>query len=347
MVAIVTGNGLGLERSSGQVLGSKGQLGDASFGTQGENVTVNAATGNLVIERTDEIVIGQGPDSVIHSVYNSLGSYNGLGANGTAGAWQLSVQRHLTALPATPNSANSTITLSDWDGSDVVYTYDASRTAYVSTEGPGAYDTITYRTSDSMWLWQDGNTRITETYGATGDLRTVTDIDGNTITYPAVNGTSATVTDATGYTFEKTAIPSGANLTLGQLTTTLSSGPNVTRTYYTYDSASRLAIIINDPAPTDNSIVDNNYVVTTYTYVDSTSHLISSIAQTGGARLDFTYDASNRVTSITQTIATGIGEKTGASLIRKYDRRAQLAGPASLSCQSVNSGAQYIIDRQV
>jgi len=73
MVAIVTSAGLGLDRNSGLVLGSRGQLGSAAFGLYGENVTVNAATGNLVIDRTDEILIGQGPDSAIARSYNSLG----------------------------------------------------------------------------------------------------------------------------------------------------------------------------------------------------------------------------------------------------------------------------------
>ena len=73
MVAVVTGTGLGVENSSGWVLGSRGQLGSASFGRFGENVYVNAATGNLAINRTDEILIGQGPDDAIARTYNSLG----------------------------------------------------------------------------------------------------------------------------------------------------------------------------------------------------------------------------------------------------------------------------------
>src|SRR5215469_2714208 len=112
MVAIVTGNGLGLERSSGLVLGSNGQLGSAAFGRYGEDVTVNAATGNLVIGRTDEILIGQGPDSVISRSYNSLGSSSGLGTNDN---WQLNDERHVTGLTGTVNTAGSTITLIDWD----------------------------------------------------------------------------------------------------------------------------------------------------------------------------------------------------------------------------------------
>jgi len=42
MVAVVTGNGLGLQRTSGFVLGSGGTLGDAATGRLGSNVTVNA-----------------------------------------------------------------------------------------------------------------------------------------------------------------------------------------------------------------------------------------------------------------------------------------------------------------
>ena len=54
MVAIVTGNGLGLQSSS-LGLGSKGQVGGAAFGQGGEQLYVNAANGNLVIRDRDEL----------------------------------------------------------------------------------------------------------------------------------------------------------------------------------------------------------------------------------------------------------------------------------------------------
>ena len=62
MVGIVSGQGLGLERSSASILGSRGQLGWASMGRGGDNVFVNATTGNLVITRQDEFLLGLGPD---------------------------------------------------------------------------------------------------------------------------------------------------------------------------------------------------------------------------------------------------------------------------------------------
>ncbi len=91
MVAIVTGAGLGLDRSSAKVFDAVGQdggeLGDATFGRYGENVYVNAATGNLMIDRTDEVLIGLGPDDVIGRSYNSLSTNQGYDAQHS---WQIS-----------------------------------------------------------------------------------------------------------------------------------------------------------------------------------------------------------------------------------------------------------------
>jgi hypothetical protein len=58
MVGIVTSSTLGLDASSRDVLGPQGQIGSAGLGRSGEGVYVNAATGNLVIQRQDEMSQG-------------------------------------------------------------------------------------------------------------------------------------------------------------------------------------------------------------------------------------------------------------------------------------------------
>lgn len=81
MVAVVTGAGLGLERSSGFVLGSNGQLGQAAIGRAGDNVYVNAASGNLLVQNIDEMLFGLGQDVDVGRAYNSLGSGGWQGNN--------------------------------------------------------------------------------------------------------------------------------------------------------------------------------------------------------------------------------------------------------------------------
>ena len=63
MVAVVTGGGLGLNLGSGSVLGGAGVGGAAAFGRQSDRVYVNAASGNLVVQTRDELLMGRGLDA--------------------------------------------------------------------------------------------------------------------------------------------------------------------------------------------------------------------------------------------------------------------------------------------
>jgi len=89
MVALVAGSGLGLERSSAFVLGSRGVVGQAGLGRASDNVYVNAATGNLVVQNADEMLIGLGPDSAIARTYNSQGDFTDDNGDRDAGAVRL------------------------------------------------------------------------------------------------------------------------------------------------------------------------------------------------------------------------------------------------------------------
>jgi YD repeat-containing protein len=313
MVAILTGNGLGLERSSASVLGARGTIGGASHGRAGENVFVNATNGNLILNNRDELLIGRGPDSAINRTYNSLGQLDGDNNDN----WRMSAHRRLFALTGSINAAGSTLKLLDWDGSEILYTYDASRAGYFSTEGAGAYDKIVR--SGTGWDWIDGSGLFTERYeDFTVDYARIAsrrdterDANGNpvnAITYSYSGDKISRITTADGnYT---DLIWSGNNLT--QLTTTYTDTQTgqtktLTRTRYTY-SGNRLASVTTDLSPEDNSIADGRVYTTSYTY-DANGRVLS-IAQTDSTHLSFIYDGQGRVTSFTEKVDVGVTRTT-------------------------------------
>ena len=305
MVAVVTGNGLGLERSSAFVLGSRGQVGSAGLGRANDGVYVNAATGNLVVANRDEFLIGRGLDSAINRTYNSLGTFTDDNGDNWA-----SIGSRVVDLVGTLNTAGSYLDRIGWDGDRTRYYYDTSKSAYVSWEGAGAYDAVTY--NGSNWKWQDGDTGVVETYDATIANRVMskTDRDGNTITYTYTGDKITTITTADGNYTNLTW--SGNNLTSLATTyfdTQTSTNKTLTRTRYTYDGSNRLSTVTVDLSPEDNSIADSRTYVTTYTY-DGSSKRIASIAQTDGSLLSFTYDGSGRVVTFVQAVETGVTRTT-------------------------------------
>ncbi len=168
MVGVVTGNGLGLSGSSLSVLGAGGQLGVAGGGQGGDAAYVNAKTGNLILQRQDELLVGMGPDIGVARTYNSNATFDFDNNDG----WQLSLYRKLSALTGTVNTAGSTITRTEADGAQQVYSYTSGQ--YTNRDGGGAYDTLTYTAGTNTWTWTDGSTQTTETYDAsptTGEWR--------------------------------------------------------------------------------------------------------------------------------------------------------------------------------
>ncbi|WP_150115346.1 RHS repeat protein, partial [Pelagerythrobacter marensis] len=326
MVAIFSGSGEGLIRSSANILGAAGQIGGASLGRGGENVSVNAATGNLVIARRDEFLAGRGPDATVERTYNSLT----LATDGDNGdQWHQSTVRRLFGLTGTLNTAGSTIKRQAGDGSIIVHTWNAAQAAYVATDGDGAHDTIVK--SGSTWIWTDGSSRVTETYEAyVADpsvfrIKEQKDSDGYRVSFAYVSGTNKLdriTTHNHGYANADTGIAeqsyiqyvwSGNNIArivtgytdYGDSSTAADNvNRTLTRTRYAYDAQNRLIEVTVDLSPEDNSVSDGRIYVTSYTY-DGNSNRVASITQTDGSSLAIAYDEAGRVATLTQHVAMG------------------------------------------
>ncbi|MGT0244769.1 LysM peptidoglycan-binding domain-containing protein [Burkholderia pyrrocinia] len=308
MVAIVTGNGLGLQSSSALGLGARGQLGEASSGQAGERIYVNAANGNLIVQDRDLMLIGRGVGSAIHRAYNSQGKF-------AADGWRPGGARTVGALSGKLNEAGSAVTRTDWDGSTVVYGYDAQRRLYVATSGAGARATLAYDAGTRQWAWWDGGKQLSEIYDVTrgGRLVSATDRDGNKVDY-AYDGAGllSRVTTASG---ESTYLDYTAGR-LTQLRTVWIDANGAQRTStavrYGYDAAGRLSTVTVDLTPDDNSIADGKVFTTTYRY-DGDSERVASITQSDGAEVGFTYallGGEYRVTRISQRADGGVARVT-------------------------------------
>lgn len=314
MVAIVTSGGLGLDRSSGSVLGGLGLLGQASLGRAGDNVYVNAANGNLVVSSSDEMLFGTGEDAVLNSTYNSQGLFN----DDNGDNWRSSASRTVTGLTGTYGAAGSTVTRTDTDGSRVVFTWNTADNAYTAKESGGTYDTLTL--TGSAWTWTDGSTQAVETYDNANGGRILTSVDKNgeglTFSYNA-SGLVSRVTTQTGeYT---NFVYSGSNLveldtfSYANTGSAGSSGSLVqsTRVRYGYNASNQLSSVTVDLSPSDNSISDGNTYVTNYGY-DAHGN-VTSITQSDGSSLQIGYTQVGglyRVTSLIQAVSSGVSRTT-------------------------------------
>lgn len=303
MVAIVTGNGVGLGKSSSEVLGQGGQIGLGQLPGAAGNAYVNAATGNLVIRRQDEVLIGRGPDIGVYQTYNSQGTFD-FDNNDN---WQVSLYRQLSGLTGTVNTAGSTITRTGADGTSLVYTYDSTSGSatvgkYINKDGAGSYDTLSYDGTNKVWTWQDGTSRIKESYAVDPNdnskwrITNVTDLDGNSLaySYSTTTGLTGLIDKVTTVNGEVTQLIYNASKQLTQINLINSSNVTTTRIRYNYESTAstaRLTSVSTDLTPADGSITDNNTYTTTYTY-DGTSKRITSIANSDGSKVSFTYESS-------------------------------------------------------
>lgn len=309
MTAIISGNTLGL------VNNPLTPRGDAEFARAGQNdqVYLNVATGNLVVQSRDETLDSIGLDLSLIRTYNSQGQLT----DDNADNWRLGVEERVYGLTGTLNTVGSTVTKTFGDGADILYTYDATAGVYVSSAGDGANDTLSYDSTSQQWTWTEGTSRVAETYNSSGQLIAARDADGNTTNYVYTGTLLTQITDPSGQTTYLDY--SGNHLTQVRV---VSGGQTQTLTRYSYDTQDRLAQVTVDLSPSDNSIADGNVYTTTYTY-DGTSTRIASVTAGDGAAISFAYvlvgsqyrvasytDGEGKVTTLTYTALSGGGTQT-------------------------------------
>ena len=193
MVAIVAGNGLGLFNASLNSLGGAASAGQGTLGQAGGQSFVNASTGNLVLQFTDEQLSGLGRDLLQLRTYNTQGALNDADGDG----WRWGGERQVV-LTGTRNTAGSTLTRTTGDGHEAIYIWTGSQ--YQSTDGDGAHDTLQWVSADSQWLWTDGSNRTQERYdGTSGRLVSTVDANGTNITYSyTAAGKLSSIKDSSG-----------------------------------------------------------------------------------------------------------------------------------------------------
>ena len=297
-----------------------------------ESVSVNIATGNLVIQDIDDTLVSHGADMHVLRTYNSQGALN------TNGKWWLST-------PTITQRDASTLIRTDRDGQQKIYAWDSARNQFVATYGDGAFDTITRQ--DWGWSWRDGSSGMVDAYAFNGVLLRRTDTTGNTLHFTVEAGSNRLLqikSDAGEIQNYEYYDPRNGNL-LTAVHNNFSNGTQNTRIRYTYDDLQRLQSAIVDLTPDDNSISDGNIYQIRYNY-DGGSERISQISQSDGSVLKFTYtqkadgsfavativDALNRTTSFNYLAGlTQVTDAMGNVTHYQYDGKGQISritGPA-------------------
>uniref|UniRef100_UPI0011870FB6 RHS repeat protein n=1 Tax=Pleionea sediminis TaxID=2569479 RepID=UPI0011870FB6 len=283
MAVIISSEGLGLFNSTADRLGNSPMSGN-KLGQANGMAYINTATGNLVVQQKDEILVGKGVDAKIARTYNSLGHMN------DADGWRFSFERELII--------GSSLTRITGDEHRSVFESTGTNT-YQSTDGSGAHDTITF--DGTNYTYTEGSTGLTETYKQVGGrwlLDSTTDASGQgfSLRYDAQNRVSRLMTDNGENTWFKYDASNRLTSVELYLDTNQDGTPTKfgTATHYVYDNYNRLTHVRTDLTPGDNSIADGEYYEVEYQY-QGTGLLIESIKQSDGTEAHFTYDASNRI----------------------------------------------------
>ncbi|KRG78436.1 hypothetical protein ABB30_03760 [Stenotrophomonas ginsengisoli] len=373
MVAVFTGNGLGLFNASLAGAGA----GSARNGQGADRQYVNVANGNLVFQSQDEHLLVRGMSIGNVRTYNSQGTLAQAGADG----WVTGFERRVELLQGTFNQAGSIMRRHTGDGGYQDFVYLAPNT-YRATSGDGAHDTLTWSAGSASWTYVEGSTRVTETYAAHDDaqqrgrLLTLTDGRANAATWLIDYDTQGRITAvrdadslaALRYTYDAAGRLQQVEVH-GQAEGQISG-----RVSYRYDSLGRLVSSLVDLTPGNaadraewNEAGGNDGLLyrTSYAY-DGDSLRISMVRQSDGTLMSFGYDAQGRVVTATvgdtnandadgvgQTVTyrydsasrrTDVSDATGATWSYAFDSEGQLTRVELPARDGLRDVTQYSYD---
>lgn len=345
MVAIVSGNNLGLNLSSLASIGPGGQFGGAALGQSGERTYVDVSTGNLVVQEVDSSLVGIGSLAATVRTYNSQGNFDQDNGDGWRGAPYKSVIQH----------GQGAVIRTDVDGSTNSFVWDGARYVAQITASQ-ALDIIEVDGSGN-WVFTDGTTGRVEVYQGTGQglILSSSDPNGNTLSYTYDAGNLLRRVDNSN---GESVLYTYAGRNLAQVESRLADGSVVSHVSYTYDLLNRLetvAVRLDQTGDLPAGSHSGADYVTTYAY-DGNSTRIASVTQGDQTQLQFTY-VNDSGTFKVATVTDGLGRTTafnydplaetttvidplGVASRFEYDARGQLetvrlgvtaANPAGLS----------------
>ncbi|WP_431256767.1 hypothetical protein ACQ86G_18955 [Roseateles chitinivorans] len=299
MVGVVSGTGLGLNYTS--FTGTVNQAGvwnQGGLGLRNTQIFINGYTGNLVVQDQDGLLAAVGSDLQALRTYNSRGSFNDdNGDNWIAGFVRQSMR--LTA--GAWGAAGSTVTVTNEDGSERLYTWVTNR--YVSTTGSGGDTYLTLNAELTQATFSNGPQSGTFDV-ATGRLTgwSSPTLLNAVFKYDANGRLSSMAADANGTGGRIVYEYSGNQL---QRVSVMDETPKaVSTTLYTYDANGRLSRVTVDLTPADGSITDGKVYTTDYTYVasaDITNGMLRSITNSDGTSQNFKWVVSEGLARISQS----------------------------------------------
>jgi YD repeat-containing protein len=335
MVAVISGGGLGWFNSSLAHTG-RSHGGSAGLGQGNHSTLVNIATGNLHISGDHERASFNGLNLSVLRTYNSQG-----GDSDGDGGWQFSFESRLVFVAGGISPKGVPLPGRFFrigsDGSETEYVFDASRNAYYSSDGDGASDFIRALPTEMGHQWVDGSTREVHTYDLDGRLTAVSDRSGNVWSMERDKTREArivAISNANGT--ESIVIRRNFEGKIDSLETWM-DGKLAHQVAYEYEYIPNAFYTGRLVGVRTSNLSGGGHFETRYEYESASSNLIRRMTNSDGTQVSFSYDASGRVTRVTQ----GVG--TAATVLNyTYDS----ANRRTTVTDSANQSWRYTYDAQ-